>query len=61
MLVFWNMFDEPFSLKMYIGSARQYDFCKFVCFVFMYALLSCLFTRMLSSDMKREHRQNIGR
>ena len=50
---------EPFSLKMYIGSAKTYDFCMFVCFAFMYTLISCLHTCMLSSDIKRAHRQNI--
>ena len=48
-----------FSLKMYIVSPKTYYFCMFVCFAFMYALLSCLHTRMLSSDNKRAHRQNI--
>ena len=28
---------ESFSLKMYIGSAKTYYFCMFVCFVFMFA------------------------
>ena len=28
---------EPFSLKMYIGSAKTYDFYIFVCFSFMFA------------------------
>ena len=50
---------ESFSLKMYMGSAKTYYFCMFVCFAFMYALLSCLHTCMLSSDIKRAHRQNI--
>ena len=50
---------ESFSLKMYIVSAKTYYFCMFVCFAFMYALLSCLHTCMLSSDIKRAHRQNI--
>ena len=50
---------ESFSLKMYIVSAKTYYFCMFVCFAFMYALLSCLHTWMLSSDIKRAHRQNI--
>ena len=44
---------ESFSLKMYIVSAKTYYFCMFVCFAFMYALLSCLHTCMLSSDIKR--------
>ena len=44
---------------MYIGSAKTYDFCVFVCFAFMYALLSCLHTCMLSCDIKRANRQNI--
>ena len=35
---------ESFSLKMYIGSAKTYYFCMFVCFAFMYALLSYLHT-----------------
>ena len=43
--------EEPFSLKMYFGSAKTYDFCMFVCFAFMYATLS--------SQIKRVHRQNI--
>ena len=50
---------ESFSLKMYIGSAKTCYFCMFVCLAFMYALLSCLHTCMLSSDIKRAHRQNI--
>ena len=50
---------ESFSLKIYIVSAKTYYFCMFVCFAFMYALLSCLHTCMLSSDIKRAHRQNI--
>ena len=50
---------ESFSMKMQIGSAKTYYFCMFVCFAFMYALLSCLHTCMLSSDIKRAHRQNI--
>ena len=50
---------EPFSLKMYIGSAKTYGFCMFACFALMYALLSCLHTCMLSSDIKGAHRQNI--
>ena len=37
---------------MYIGSAKTFDFCMCVCFVFMYALLSCLHTCMVSPDMK---------
>ena len=37
---------------MYIGSAKTFDFCMCVCFVFMYALLSCLPTCMVSPDMK---------
>ena len=37
-------FAESFSLKMYILSAKTYYFCMFVCFPFMYALLSCLHT-----------------
>ena len=28
---------ESFSLKMYIGSAKTYDFCMLVCFAFMFA------------------------
>ena len=28
---------ESFSLKMYIGSAKTYYFCMFVCFAFMFA------------------------
>ena len=50
---------ESFSLKMYIVSAKTYYFYMFVCFAFMYALLSCLHTCTLSSDIKRAHRQNI--
>ena len=45
--------SEPFSLKMYIGSAKTYDFWMFVCFVFI--LHKC----MPSSDTKRAHHQNI--
>ena len=26
---------EPFTLTMYIGCSKTYDFCMFVCFVFM--------------------------
>ena len=44
---------EWFSMKMYIRSAKTYSFCMFVCFAFRYALLSCLHTCMLSSDIKR--------
>ena len=33
---------EPFSLKMYIRSAKTYHFCVLVCFAFMHALLSCM-------------------
>ena len=29
---------------MYIGSSKKYDFCMFVSFVFIFALLSCLHT-----------------
>ena len=47
------------NIVMYIVSAKTYYFCMFVCFAFMYALLSCLHTWMLSSDIKRAHRQNI--
>ena len=54
-----NFLSEPLSLKMHIGSAKPYDFFMFVCFAFMYDLLSCLQTCMLSSDMKRANRQNI--
>ena len=43
---FGRHITEPFSLKMYIGSAKTYDSCMFVCFAFMYALLSCLHTCM---------------
>ena len=50
---------ESLSLKMYIVSTKTYYFCMFVCFAFMYALLSYLHTCMLSSDIKRAHRQNI--
>ena len=50
---------ESLSLKMYIVSTKTYYFCMFVCFAFMYALLSYLHTCMLSSDVKRAHRQNI--
>ena len=38
---------ESFSLKICIVSAKPYYFCIFVCFAFMYALLSCLHTCML--------------
>ena len=54
-----KILKEPFSLKMYIGSAKTYDFCMFVCFAFMYTLISCLHTCMLLSDIKSAHRQNI--
>ena len=37
---------------MYIVSAKTYYFCMFVCFAFMIALLLCLHTCMLSSDIK---------
>ena len=47
------------SLKMYIVSAKAYDFCMLACFAFMYALLSYLHPCMLSSDVKRASRQNI--
>ena len=50
---------ESFSLKMYIVLAKAYYFCMFLCFAFMHALLSWLHTWMLSSDIKRAHRQNI--
>ena len=50
---------EPFSLKMYVGSAKTYDFCMLVCFAFTYALLSCLHTYMFSFDIKRANRQKI--
>ena len=50
---------ESFSLKMHIVSAKTYYFCMFLCFAFMYALLSCFHTSMLSSDIKRLHCQNI--
>ena len=50
---------ESFSLKMYIVSVKAYYFCIFASFAFMYALFSCLHTCMLSSDIKRAHRQNI--
>ena len=51
---------ESFWLKMYIVSAKTYYFCMFVCLLSCsYALLSCLHTCMLSSDIKRAHRQNI--
>ena len=50
---------ELFLLKMYIVSAKTYYFCMFVRFAFMYVLLSCLHTCMLSSDIRRAHRQNI--
>ena len=48
---------ELFSLKMYIRSAKAYDFCMLVCFVFMYALVSCLHTCMVLSDIKRANCQ----
>ena len=50
---------ESFSLKVYIVSAITYYFCLFLCFAFMCTLLSCLHTCMLSSDIKRKHRQNM--
>ena len=50
---------EPFTLTMYIGCSKTYDFCMFVCFVFMFALLSRLPTCMLSSDIRRARCQNI--
>ena len=50
---------ESFSLEMYIVSAKTYYFCMFACFAFMYALLSCLHTCMLSSSIKCAHHQNI--
>ena len=50
---------EPFTLKMYIRSSKICDFCIFILFVFVFALLSCLHTYMLSSDIKRARRQNI--
>ena len=42
-----------FSLKMHIRSVKTY---AFVC---LYALLSCLHTHMLLSDIKCAHCQNI--
>ena len=54
-----NQGYEPLSLKMCIRSAKTYDFCVFVCFAFMYALLSHLHKCMLPSDIKLAHRQNI--
>ena len=58
-LVFEKRLIEPLSLKMYIGSAKTYDFYMLVCFPFTYALLSYPHTCMLSSDMKRANRQNF--
>ena len=38
---------ESCSLKMYMGSTNTYYFCMFVCFAFIYVLLSCLHTCVL--------------
>ena len=38
---------------------KKKDFCMLVFFAFMYALLSCLHTGMLSSNIKRVNRQKI--
>ena len=51
---FWCIY-ELFWLKLYIVSAKTYDFYMFACFAFMYALLSCFQTCILSSDIKRAH------
>ena len=48
-------------MQMYIRSAKTYGFCMFACLVLMSALLSCLQKCMLSSDIKREYRQNMCR
>ena len=57
--IFYIAENESLPLKTYIGSAKTYGFCIFVCFAFTYVLLSCLHTCILSSDIKRAHLQNI--
>ena len=45
--------NEPLSLKMYIGLQKH------MVFECLYDLFLCMQTYMLSSDIKREYRQNI--